>query len=90
MGRYSRVAHALGASVVALDLSPAVARLADLAENSDRMHLVQGNLMAPPFRKETFDIVYSVGVIQHTKRVPIIHFRGVLQILKDCTDLIAT
>ena len=66
MGRYSRVAHSLGAVVTALDLSPALIRLQDLAKASERMHLAQGNLMRPPFRKEVFDIVYSVGVIHHT------------------------
>ena len=66
MGRYSRVAHGLGAGVTALDLSPALIRLQDLAKESERMNLVQGNLMRPPFRKEVFDIVYSVGVIHHT------------------------
>ncbi|OGR85703.1 MAG: hypothetical protein A2901_05775 [Elusimicrobia bacterium RIFCSPLOWO2_01_FULL_54_10] len=66
MGRYSRVAHNLGGTMVALDLSPALARLQDLAKESERMHLVQGNLMRPPLRAEIFDIVYSVGVIHHT------------------------
>ena len=66
MGRYSRVAHELGAETVALDLSHALERLSDLARSSGRLHLVQGNLLSPPFRDKVFDIVYSVGVIHHT------------------------
>lgn len=66
MGRYSRVAHKLGATVVALDLSGALVRLLDLAKESERLHLVQGNLLSPPFRGKAFDIVYSIGVIHHT------------------------
>lgn len=66
MGRYSRIAHKCGATVVALDLSRAVMRLWDLAKESEKMHLVQGNLMAPPFREKIFDTVYSIGVIHHT------------------------
>ncbi len=66
MGRYSRVAHELGADVVAIDLGTALIRLKDLADQSDRMHIVQGNLMSPPIKKESFDIVYSLGVIHHT------------------------
>lgn len=66
MGRYSRVAHELGADVVAIDLGTALIRLKDLADASDRMHIVQGNLMSPPIKKNSFDIVYSLGVIHHT------------------------
>ena len=66
MGRYSRVAHELGATVVAMDLGTALVRLDDLARSSDRMHRVQGDLMAPPFKDAVFDTVYSVGVIHHT------------------------
>jgi SAM-dependent methyltransferase len=66
MGRYSRVAHELGATVVALDLSPALVRLREVSDHSERMHLVEANLMKPPFKKNIFDIIYSVGVIHHT------------------------
>ncbi len=66
MGRYARVAHSLGAEVVAFDLSGALVRLWDVAKSSEHMHLVQANLMKPPLRENSFDIVYSVGVIHHT------------------------
>lgn len=66
MGRYSRIAHELGATVVALDLSGALIRLWDLAKESERLHLVQGNLLSLPFKEKAFDIVYSIGVIHHT------------------------
>jgi SAM-dependent methyltransferase len=49
-----------------MDLGTALVRLDDLVRSSDRMHLVQGDLMAPPFRDGVFDTVYSVGVIHHT------------------------
>lgn len=66
MGRYSRIAHELGATVISLDLSPALIRLKDLAFSSPRLHLIQGNLMQPPFREKSFDIIYSIGVLHHT------------------------
>jgi len=61
----------LGAHVVGVDLSPAVARVwphrhrwADGA--AARVHIVQGNLMRPPFRSGTFDVIHSSGVLHHT------------------------
>lgn len=66
MGRYSRVAHSFGANVIAMDLSRALVRLWDLAETSERMHLIQGNLMSPPLKENCLDTVYSIGVIHHT------------------------
>lgn len=66
MGRYSRVAHELGSAVIAMDLGTALIRLWDLAKTSDRLHIVQGDLMSPPFKENVFDIVYSIGVIHHT------------------------
>jgi SAM-dependent methyltransferase len=66
MGRYSAVAHGLGAEVVAFDLSEALLRLLPTARQSPTLHLVQGDILHPPFRTETFDIVYSLGVVHHT------------------------
>lgn len=66
MGRYSLVALSLGAEVVALDLSESLRRLAAVAPGSRKLHVVQGDLLRPPFRKGVFDIVYSQGVLHHT------------------------
>ena len=66
MGRYSMAAHELGADVVAMDIGTALVRLWEAAKASARMHIVQGDLMSPPFKEKSFDIVYSVGVIHHT------------------------
>ena len=64
MGRYSRVAAGLGANVVALDFSGALVRLKDLSGRG--VELVQGDLLRPPLKEASFDIVYSHGVIHHT------------------------
>ncbi|MFH1724551.1 MAG: methyltransferase domain-containing protein [Elusimicrobiota bacterium] len=66
MGRYTRVALSLGADVVAFDLSDSLLRLAAEARRNKHLHVVQGDLLRPPLRHESFDIVYSQGVIHHT------------------------
>lgn len=66
MGRYARVARSLGAEVVAFDLSDSLDRLVAPAREDPKLHVVQGDLLAPPFKRASFDIVYSQGVIHHT------------------------
>lgn len=61
----------LDCEVVGVDLSPAVLkgwrlRKQIAPENYTNIHIVQGNLMMPPFRNETFDIIHSSGVLHHT------------------------
>ncbi|MBI5201394.1 MAG: methyltransferase domain-containing protein [Elusimicrobia bacterium] len=66
MGRYSRVARSLGATVVSMDLSEAITRLIPAAVEDSNLHLVNGDLLHPPFKPATFDIIYSQGVLHHT------------------------
>lgn len=67
MGRYSRAALALGAEVVALDVSDAVLLLAGDARREPRLHLVQGDVLHPPFKEGAFDIVFSQGALHHAR-----------------------
>jgi SAM-dependent methyltransferase len=60
-----------GAEVFAMDLSFSVdddqARLrAAFPEAAERVHFVQGNIHALPFREQAFDLVHSAGVLHHT------------------------
>jgi SAM-dependent methyltransferase len=66
MGRYARIALSLGAQVVAFDLSDSLLRLIPEAQKNPNLHIVQGDLLATPFKTGAFDIVYSQGVIHHT------------------------
>jgi len=68
-GRFAEVALQAGASVVALDYSSAVdACYANLRQHP-RLHVVQGDVYALPFRAGVFAFVYSLGVLQHTPDV---------------------
>jgi SAM-dependent methyltransferase len=67
-GRYLAAFAGLGARVVGLDLGrgPERAGVATAAEADPRIALVQGSVLAPPFRDGTFDLVFCDGVLHHT------------------------
>jgi SAM-dependent methyltransferase len=65
-GRYAKLVNDWGARVVAVDISSAVdAAQRNLGDRPD-VDVVQADLFKLPFCPETFDIVYSVGVLHHT------------------------
>jgi SAM-dependent methyltransferase len=66
MGRYVRVAAEGEARVVGLDLSEAVIAARELTSQLSGVSLVRGDLLRPPFPPGTFDLIYSLGVLDHT------------------------
>jgi len=65
-GRFAEVAAEKGAEVVGFDLTEAVdAAFANIGRHP-RVHLIQADLFAMPFRTGTFDRAYSIGVLHHT------------------------
>jgi uncharacterized protein YbaR (Trm112 family) len=65
-GRYAEVAAGWGAEVVAVDLTRAIDVAAENLRGRPSAHCVQADILALPFRSETFDMVYSIGVLHHT------------------------
>jgi SAM-dependent methyltransferase len=65
-GRYAKLANDWGARVVAVDISAAVEIASRNVADRDQVDVVQADLFKLPFRPETFDLVYSVGVLHHT------------------------
>src|SRR5437868_5788276 len=64
-GRYAKIANDWGATVIAVDISAAVEIAARNVADRPNVDVVQADLFKLPFRPETFDIVYSVGVLHH-------------------------
>ncbi|HEX8173182.1 MAG TPA: methyltransferase domain-containing protein [Thermoanaerobaculia bacterium] len=52
--------------VVGLDFGDHIERAARRCRDFDNVDFVQGSVLAPPFRRDTFDVVYSIGVLHHT------------------------
>jgi len=55
----------MGAEVIGVDISPSV-NAAFVHNKNPHVHYVQGDLMNPPIRKHSLDLIYSSGVIHHT------------------------
>jgi uncharacterized protein YbaR (Trm112 family)/2-polyprenyl-3-methyl-5-hydroxy-6-metoxy-1,4-benzoquinol methylase len=52
--------------VVGMDLGYAVDQAQRYFGRNPRLHIVQASVFAPPFRVNSFDVVYSHGVLHHT------------------------
>jgi SAM-dependent methyltransferase len=86
-GRHAYHAAIFGASeVVALDLSDAVFAAQRNLSGLDNVHVVQGDLLRPPFRsgesdRGGFDLIYSIGVLHHLPD-PEAGFKSLLRLLR--------
>jgi SAM-dependent methyltransferase len=82
MGRYARVAaDSTARLVVGMDLSLAVSAARDLTSGRPNVSIVRGDLLRLPFAPGTFDLIYSLGVLDHTPD-PRAAFLGLAALLK--------
>ena len=65
-GRFAEVASRWGGDVVGVDLSFAVDAARGNIGDRDNVHIAQADLFRLPFRENTFDAIYSIGVLHHT------------------------
>ena len=80
-GRHAYYASRLGAEMVGVDFSEAIESAAHTLRESETVHLVQANIYQLPFRPQTFDFIYSVGVLHHLPD-PEAGFRALVPLLK--------
>lgn len=66
IGRYSEIAAKYGGRVIGLDLSYSVEQAYENVGHKPHVDIVQGDIFRLPFKPDTFDIVFSLGVIHHT------------------------
>ena len=79
-GRFAYYAAKYGAEVWAIDLGPAV-EVARRNTEPRNVHVVQADLHNPPFALESFDFIYSIGVLHHLPN-PEAAFQNLLRFLK--------
>jgi ubiquinone/menaquinone biosynthesis C-methylase UbiE/uncharacterized protein YbaR (Trm112 family) len=81
MGRYAEVASRYGARVVGIDLSRAVESARQNLADRENVQILQANILKLPFADESFDFIYSIGVLHHTPNCEA-SFRGLVRLLK--------
>ncbi|WP_339731879.1 methyltransferase domain-containing protein [uncultured Gimesia sp.] len=66
-GRYCKVAAEAGGNVFGADHTTAVEKAQTLCSHLSNVQLVQADLKHLPFAPESFDFVFSIGVMHHDK-----------------------
>lgn len=66
-GRFLDVASRWGATVVGVDLSFAVEASQKSVGGRPNVSVVQADVFRLPFREETFDAIFSIGVLHHSR-----------------------
>lgn len=65
-GRFVKILNDLCDEYVALDLGPSVELAREITQGRPKVHIIQANAMFPPLKEESFDYVWSHGVLHHT------------------------
>lgn len=69
-GRYIYWAAQYGAEVIGIELFDAVDVAFRNTRNLSNVHIVQADVFLLPFTKSLFEVIYSIGVLQHTGDSP--------------------
>jgi len=80
-GRFAEVLARAGARVVGVDLSLAIDVARENLAALEGVGLLQADLLSLPLRPDSFDFIYSIGVLHHTPDAERA-FRSLVQLLK--------
>ena len=80
-GRHIFYAARFGAEMVGIDLSEAIDATYQNTKHLPNVHLVQCDIYNLPFKEESFDFIYSIGVLHHLPD-PEAGFRCLFYLLK--------
>lgn len=64
-GRHAKRSAGAGAKVIGMDLSTAVDAAHENTKSNPDICIIQADICNPPFEKNTFDFIYSFGVLHH-------------------------
>jgi SAM-dependent methyltransferase len=80
-GRHTYYVSQTAREVVAMDLSQAIEVAARNNRDKPNAHFIQADIYHPPFPPDSFDFVYSLGVLHHLPD-PEKGFRSILKLLR--------
>ena len=80
-GRHTYYMSKLAREVVAMDLSQAIEVAARNNRANENTHFIQADIYHPPFPPDSFDFIYSLGVLHHLPD-PEKGFRSLLRLLR--------
>lgn len=73
-GRFSYQAYKYGAKVIGIDLGEGSVKASyENTKGIDDIQIIQGDLLNPPFKNESFDSGFSIGVLMHTGNAKLAH-----------------
>ena len=88
-GRFSEIILKYGGKVISVDYSSAVYAAKENLHKFSHSLIIQADIYDLPFKKESFDFILCLGVLQHTPRVEIA-FKSLIPFLKSkgniCVD----
>ncbi|CAN5312819.1 hypothetical protein BH10ACI1_BH10ACI1_07040 [soil metagenome] len=88
-GRFLDASSTAEVDVVGIDISSAIDAAKNNLEGRENVHFVQASIYELPFRAETFDFCYCIGVIQHTPS-PENSLRSIAEMVKKDGEIAVT